>query len=159
MQDEKRNQVIFDAFLLPFWRHTVRRRKRTSSSSYASQRKLDKCIILIILAQRFPGSGSPWWSARSPPCYSRCAIQVSTCMSVFISQMAQGWLYFPLLFFLQSPGVNEIGTDSLLCAAYQWIVLITQWTESMQKCTRWMIKYVVSMLFCSESQFRAHCTD
>lgn len=68
------------------WRHTARCER--SPASYASHRKLDKRIILIALAQRFPSSRSTWWSARSPPCYSLCASQVSKYMSVFISQVA-----------------------------------------------------------------------
>lgn len=97
-----KKHLMFDESELLVWRHTARRESEAGRASYASQRKLDKRIILIALAQRFPSSRSTWWSARSPPCYSPCASQVSTCMSVFISQVALAWLFFPpsLLFFL-----------------------------------------------------------
>ena len=94
---------MFDASGLPVWRHTARCESEASRASYASQRKLDKRIILIALAQRFPSSRSTWWSARSPPCYSPRASQVSACMSVFISQVALACLFF--FFFPSLPSI------------------------------------------------------
>lgn len=85
-------------------------------ASYASWRKLDKRISLIALARRFPTSRSAWWSARSPPCYSLCASQVSTCMSVFISQVALAWLRFLPLCLLAAPRCEWDWADlSLMC--------------------------------------------
>lgn len=117
-------------------RRTAPCESEAGRASYASQRKLDKRIILIALAQRFPSSRSTWWSARSPPCYSPSASQVSTCMSVFISQVALACFFHPPTPFYSSsslcPGVNGIGLIYPFCAAYQWIVEISKWTEVMQ---------------------------
>lgn len=144
---------MFDASGLPVWRHTARCESEASRASYASQRKLDKRIILIALAQRFPSSRSTWWSARSPPCYSPCASQVSTCMSVFISQVALACFSFffflpsPLFFLLAVPRCEWDQADLSLCAVYQWIVAITKLAQVEQKktCTCSVIKYVISM--------------
>lgn len=144
---------MFDASGLPVWRHTARCESEASRASYASQRKLDKRIILIALAQRFPSSRSTWWSARSPPCYSPCASQVSTCMSVFISQVALACFSFffflpsPLFFLLAVPRCEWDQADLSLCAVYQWIVAITKLAQVEQKkpSTCSVIKYVISM--------------
>lgn len=110
--------LMFGVVELLVWKHTVRCESEASRVSYASQRKLDKRIILIALAQRFPSSRSTWWSARSPPCYSLRASQVSTCMSVFISQVALAGLFFYLLFFsLAVPRCEWDWADlSLMCS-------------------------------------------
>lgn len=91
---------MLDASELRVWRRSVSRESEASGISYASQKQLDKRIILIALAPRFPSSRSTWLSARFPPRYSPHASKVSTCMSVFISQVAQVLLFFSLLFFL-----------------------------------------------------------
>lgn len=143
---------MFDASGLPVWRHTARCESEASRASYASQRKLDKRIILIALAQRFPSSRSTWWSARSPPCYSPCASQVSTCMSVFISQVALACFsfFFPSLPSILPPRCAQVWMGS------GWFISLcrlsvncgdNQISSGRAKKTRTcsVIKYVISM--------------
>lgn len=133
-----KRHLMFDASGPLVWRRTARCESGASTASYASQRKLDKRIILIALAQPFPSSRSTWWSARSPPCYSLCASQVSTCMSVFISQVALAWLFFSSPLSRCAQVWMGIGLIYLFCAAYQWIVEISKWTQVIQKRTLWL---------------------
>lgn len=108
-------------------------------ASYASQRELDKRIILIALAQPFPCSGSSWWSARSPPCYSPFASQVSTCMTVFISQVAVAWLSILLLPILppRCPQLwVRLGWFIPYPPLYQSALARAKWTEAMHKMKR-----------------------
>lgn len=141
---------MFDASELRVWKHAAR--CESEASSYASQRKLDKRIILIALAQRFPSSRSTWWSARSPPCYSLCASQVSTCMSVFISQVALVWLFFPpssYSSFSLCPGVNEISLIYLPCfLSENCSDNQMNSAHAKKKCTHSLIQIEVRMQFC-----------
>lgn len=126
---------------------------RGSTASYASHRKQDKRIVLIVLVQRIPSSGSSWWSARPPPCYSLCSSQVSKCVSVFIRQVAPAWLGFFFPSYSVYPGVNEIVLIYLLSVSYQWTLAITKWTEVAQEPTHSVIKYVAAMQLCSASHW------